>query len=350
MRQESGLSWRDLAASIGGAVGIVSGFSLWHFWQNAVRFGWPGPLRFTFLIGSTALAYLLGRGLTSARVAFLWACGALALAMPIALKSEWLRSYPDGLIGTALTLGLGGVGWLLGRFFGPTIAAQNWEFRQPRNVLELRATLERRSQELLDSREKMRMLGLRLAQQLPGGSQHPALATLRTAVVATESQYHSHVVNAWQLTTAIWQNRAQPVLGAWRHFTASECESAVTALDQMSADGEKLVAHWQQTPEADDPRGQQAIAQLQRLLEAIAHLRQAVLLRQATALAQATPGIREAFDAGALPSAALNQIDELRQGARFLDLSGAAAELAAENERLSAERAAIAEVEKLVGK
>ncbi len=349
LRQESGLPWRELAAGLGGFTGLIGGFLLWWFWQESIRLGAPGPLRLIFVLASTAFAYALGRALTSPRTAFFLSCGALALAMPVALHGQWLLTFPDGVMGTALTLGLGALGWLLGRIFGPAIAAEQWEFRQPRNVLATRAALEKRLDELRASREKMRMLGLRLAQQLPGGGQHPALATLRTAVQATEAQYHSHVIHAWQLTTALWQNQAQPVLAQWRHFNAADCETAVATLDKMTADGERMVHAWQQAPEAEDPRGQRAMEQQQRLLAAVAHLRQAVLLRQATALAQATPGIHEAFDAGVLPGPALSQIDELRQGARFLDLAGTAAELAAENERLRVEQEAIQEVEKLVG-
>ncbi len=349
LRQDSGLAWRDLAAGIGALSGIAGGFMLWQFWQQSIRYGMPGPLRLAFVLGSTATAYALGRALTSPRVAFFLGCGAMALAMPAALHSQRLLTFPDGIIGTAMTLGLGGVGWLLGRFFGPAVAAQNWECRQPRNVRETLSTLEQRLHELRASREKMRMLGLRLSQQLPGGAQHPALATLRTAVQATETQYHSHVIHAWQMTTAIWQNQAQPVLAQWRHLDAPECETAGATLDKMTQDGEKLLQTWQEAPEAEDPRGQRALQQLQRLIAAVAHLRQAVLLRQATALAQATPGMHEAFDTGVMPGDALSQIDELRQGARLLDLSGAATELAAENERIRVEQAAILEVEKLVG-
>ncbi len=349
LRQESGLAWRDLASGLGGIAGLIGGLLLWQLWQQAIRYGMPGPLRLAFVLASAGMAYAVGRALTSAGTAFFLGCGALALAMPVALKAQWLLAFPDGLVGTALTLGLGALGWLLGRFFGPAIAAQNWEFRQPRNVLETRAMLERRLHELRESREKMRMLGLRLAQQLPGGAQHPALATLRTAVEATEAQYHSHVIHAWLVTTAIWQNQAQPVLAQWRHFAGPECESAVAALDKMTQGGARMLADWQQAPEAADPRGQRAIGQLQRLIAAVAHLREAVLLRQATALAQANPGIHEAFDSGSVPGAAMTQIDELRQGTRFLDLAGATAELVAENERLRADQAAIREVEQLVG-
>lgn len=349
LRQESGVTWRDLAATIGALGGIGSGLLLWQFWQQAIRYGTPGPLRFVFLLAATAIAYALGRALTSPRVAFFIACGALAVAMPVVLKAQWLLTFPDGLIGSALVISFGFFGWLAGRIFGPGLAAQYWECRQPRNVRDTRATLEHRLVELSESREKMRMLGLRLAQQLPGGAQHPALATLRTAVQATEAQYHSHAIHLWQFTTAIWQNQAQPILAQWRHFDAAECEAAGAALDKMSREGEKLAEAWQNQPEAEDPRGQRAIEQQQRLLAAVVHLRQAILLRQATALAQATPGIQEAFSAESLPGTALSQIDELRQGARFLDLTGSTAELLSENERLHAEQAAIREVEKLVG-
>ncbi len=349
LRQESGVPWRDLAAWLGALGGLFGGLALWQLWQQAIRFGVPGPLRLTCVLAMTAIGYALGRALTTARVAFFCGCGALALAMPVALKSQWLLTFPDGIVGSALTLGLGAFGWLAGRVFGPAVAAQNWEFRQPRNVLETRNTLQRRLVELREAREKMRMLGLRLAQQLPGGAQNPALATLRTAVAATETQYHSHAIHLWQVSTAIWQNQAQPVLAHWRQLDAAGCEAAVAALDAMSQAGDALLHQWQQAPEAEDPRGQRAVAQQQRLMAAVAHLREAVLLRQATALAQATPGIHEAFDSGLVSGAALSQMEELRQGARFLDLAGASAELAAENERLRADQAAIHEVEQLVG-
>ena len=348
LRQESGLSWRDLAAGVGALTGLLSGLSLWQFWQHAIRYGTPGPLRFTVLVGATAIAYALGRAFSTPRRAFFLACGALALSMPVVLHTQMLLTFPDGLIGSALVLALGLFGWFAGRIFGPSIAAEHWERRQAHNVVTMLAMLERRLVELRQSREKMVALGLRLAQQLPGAAQHPALVTLRTAIHATDAQYHSHVVHGWQFTTAIWQNQAQPILAQWRHFNAPEAEAAVATLDALSHDGEQLVQAWQDAPEAADPRGQRAIVQQQRLLAAVGQLRQAVLLRQATALAEATPGIHEAFDTGTLPGAALTEIDELRQGVRFLDLTASAAELLAENERLSAEQAAIREVEKLV--
>ena len=349
LRQESGLSWRDLSATAGALAGLAGGLAIWQFWQHAIRYGTPGPLRFAFLLMTTAIAYALGRAVTSPRTAFFLTCGTLAAAMPVALHAQWLLMFPGGLIGTALTLGLGLFAWLAGRIWGPALAAQHWEWRQPRNVMQTRALVETRLLELAESRAKMCQLGLRLTQQLPGGAQHPALASLRTAVRATEAQYHSHVIHGWQLATATWQNQAQPVLAEWRHFDAPACEGAVAALDKMSRDGAALLQAWRAAPEAEDPRGRRAIELLQRLTDAVAHLRQAVLLRQAAALAQATPGIHEAFDVGVLPGAALSQIDELRQGARDLDLAGPAAELGAENERLRAEQAAIQEVEKLVG-
>jgi hypothetical protein len=348
-RQENGLSWRDLAATLGAVTGLISGLLLWQFWQHAIRYGTPGPLRFLILVAATGIAWALGRALTTPRTAFFLACGALAVAMPVVLHAQTLLNFPDGLIGTALVLGLGLFGWLAGRIFGPSLAAEHWERRQAHNVVTMLATLQQRLVDLQESREKMVALGLRLSEQLPGEAQHPALVTLRTSIHATDAQYHSHVVHGWQFATAIWQNQAQPILAQWRHFNAREAEAAVAALDKMTRDGEKLVGTWQEAPQAADPRGQRAIVQQQRLLAAVAQLRQAVLLRQATALAQATPGIREAFDSASLPGAALTEIDELRQGARFLELTGPATELLAENERLRAEQAAIQEVEKLVG-
>lgn len=349
LRQEIGLQWRDLAAMVGATGGLFAGLGLWQFWQACVRYGLPWPLRLAFLAATTLMGYALGRALVSARVAFFFACGALALAMPVAVHGELLRTFPDGVAGTALTLGLGAVGWFLGRVLGPGIAARLWDARQPRSVLESRQALQTRLKTLRESAEKMRMLGLQLAQQLPGQQSHPALTTLRTAVTASEEQVRSGEIHLWLITTALWQNQAQPVLASWRHLTAAESERAVAALDKMTREGEQLADSWQRAPEAEDPRGQRAIEHLRRLLAAVGHLRQAVLVRQATALAAEAPGIRGAFDADALPSPVLAQLDELRQGTRLLDLPGALQELANEGERLRVEQEAIAEVKRLVG-
>lgn len=346
LRQQIGVSWRDLCAIVGGVLGLTAGFSLWQLWQNAVRFGTPGPLRFAFVLLVALTGLGVGRLMGGLRLALGLGIAGLVLATPTALHAEWLRTWPEPGVGSLLTVTLGAFGWLVGRVYGPTYADAWWEERRPRSVLEMRAFLTQRQMELSESLTKMKALGQRLAQQNPDNPHMPALETLRAAYHASEQQLQRHTVDGWQVTMAVWQNAVQPILASWRQMDAREAEHAAATLEKLAQTGTQTVEEWRKWPA--DLRGQRTIAQMTDLIAGVEHLREAVMLRQAVALAQASPGIHEAFMGRELPVETQTQIENLRQGAVLSEISASVPELAHERERLRVEHAAIGEVERLM--
>lgn len=345
LRQESGLHWRDVTAVVGGLAGLVSGSVLFGLWQTAVRQGAPGPLRFAMVVAAGATGFLLGRVMGTFRLALGIAVGSLLLAVPMVSESEILRTWPGTATGTALIVLLGSVGWLAGRVLGPMYAESTWEARRPRSVDATRDDLDRRERALEHSLQQVKALGTRMAQENP---HNPALEPLRATYHATEAALHRLAVDKWQVRMAIWQNEVQPIVADWRRLNAREAEAAVATLDRTAQTGRQLAQGWQTDTHASDPRGQRVIADMERLVEAVERLREAVLLRQAVALAQESPGALRAGLPHDLPIEAQGQIEQLRQGAMLSEVSSSQAELAAEKERLWAEEAAARDLEELL--
>ena len=345
LRAESGLQWRDVLATAGALAGLATGATLLTLWQSAVRSGTPGPLRFAFVVAAATTGFLLGRVMGTLRLALGLAVGALVVAAPLVRESELLRTWPDTFTGLLLVFVLGAAGWMAGRVLGPMFAESAWESRRPGSVEAARVDLDAREQALRASLAQVKALGTRMAQANP---QNPALDPLRTAYHATETALHRLTVDKWQVRLALWQNEVQPIVAHWRHLDARGAERAVATLDRMATVGTQLAASWQASEEAADPRGKRLISDLQRLVGAVERLREAVLLRQAVALAQASPGALHTGLAHDLPIEAQGQIEQLRQGALLSGISSSHADLAAEKERLWAEEEAVRELDKIL--
>lgn len=243
-------------------------------------------------------------------------------------------------------------GFSLGKHWGGRFGREVADGRRPRNLLECRETALQSQQELEAELAKMQALRQRLRADLPQAKAQPVLRALDAAGEATLRQLERHRVEAWQLTLGIWQNRLAPAMAVWRKADEHLAAAELQRVDQARGELHQLIGAWRAHPSADGERGQRVIHHAERLAQAAEHLRHALLMRQAVALAGRSPGAHEAFSTEALPHAGGETIDErgldVLRVRLALEEAQSAAEARDEALRLQSEQAAIAEVEALL--
>jgi hypothetical protein len=240
----------------------------------------------------------------------------------------------------------------LGKHWGERFGREGADGRRPRNLLECRELAQQGQRELEVELAKMEALRQRLRADLPEAKAQPVLRALDAAGEATARQLERQRVEAWQLTLGIWQNRLAPAMAVWRkadeHLAAAELQRVDLARGELH----QLIGAWRAHPSADGDRGQRVLLHAERLAQAAEHLRHALLMRQAVALAGRSPGAHEAFATETLPQAGGEAIDErgldVLRVRLALEEAQSAAEARDEALRLQSEQAAIAEVEALL--
>ncbi len=332
-----------MAVGIGG--GILFGASLGHVWRGAHQPPSLGALIFISALGAVAGA-LLDRKHGPAP-------GALAgLSLGILAGGalmRWLAASAVAMVTAGLLVVLG---FAAGKRLGLRFGAQVADWRRPRNLLECRDLATRRQQDLEHELAKMKDLRLRLRSDVPEAKAAAVLQALAAATEATERQMERHRIDSWQMTLAIWQNRLAPAMATLRQASEAELIAEIRRVDQARGELQQLMASWTAHPSADSDRAQRVLAHAARLAEACDQLRHALLMRQAFALAERSPGAAEAFGLQTVPHRDRDLSDEatleVLRTRLTVDEAQTALEARDEALRLRAEQEAIAEVEGLL--
>lgn len=339
--------WPDIGAVIGGAVGVWAGATLGSLlsslWQAP---GWQsllGALALPCSIGAGALLGYNSRRHRGAAAGAALGAG-LALIANGAFKA-WLAASAGAILGAALSV-VAGV--YLGRRYIARWGQEVVDARQPRSLLETAAQLARRIAQLDASAARMTALQAQVAQGIPADRAAPVLAALAAAQQATQRQRDRLQVEAWRVELARWQNQLQPALAVWRRLGDREAEAAQHSVRHAQQQLAQWQAEWGRAAQGQTEPGLAVLAHAVRLQQACAQLSQVLLVRQAIALAQGSPGAADAFGTPAVAADALEQLDLLRSRRELGDYLQSAGDARDEVQRLQAEQEAIAEVERLL--
>ncbi len=342
-------TWSELGAWVGGLSGLwlgaVLGSLLSTAWQLPV---WSTVLAWLAVPAAALAGGLIGWAIRSGQGMLQGALvgGALAALAGRPLKA-WLAASAGGLVGGAIAV-VAGVA--LGRTRLAQWAAARFDGHLPHTPLQVLHGLQAHIRELEQSAERMAQLGVRVETGLAAPERSAVLATLQVAQEATERQRARLEVEVWRAQVAKWQNQLQPALAVWRKLDDRYADIEHSRVERAANQLHGWVEAWQTRDEANTERGAHVLTHAKRLLQACGQLRQALLVRQALALAANSPGPAEAFAATGIVHDAQAQFDLLRGRQDFGEYLSSAADLRDEAQRLRAEQEAIAEVERLLVK
>lgn len=341
--------WEAIGGTVGMAMGIaggiLSGAALGNVWSGAHHPPSVAALIFVSVLGAVA-GTLLDRkhgpapGALAGLTLGILAGGALM---------RWLAASAVAMVAAAVLVVAGfAAGKRLGVLFGQKVA----DGRRPRNLLECRDLAEARQLELEHELTKIADLRMRLHSDVPPAKAAPMLQALAAAAEATQRQLERHRVDSWRMTLGIWQNRLAPAMAGLQRAAEAETTAELARVDKAREELHQLIGSWSAHPSADSDRAQRVLAHAARLAEGADHLRQALLMRQAFALAGRSPGAAEAFGLHTVPE---REVDldrdpslEVLRIRLTVDEAQTALEARDEALRLRAEQAAIAEVEGLL--
>ncbi len=341
------MTWNEIGAWLGGLAGLwlgaVFGSLLSAVWRLP---GWSGVLAWLALPAAAVAGGLVGwmirnkQGMLQGS-----AVGAMLALVATRPFKAWLAASAGGMVGAAVAV-VAGV--LVGRSHLARWAEQKFDRHLPQSPMQVLRGLQQRIAELDESARRIKDLHVRVEERLLPERREAVQATLAAAQAATERQRARLEVEVWRAQVAQWQNQLQPVLAVWRKLGDHDAELEHARVERAAGQLQGWIDAWQTRDEASTDRGTQVLAHARRLLQACGQLGQALLVRQALALAANSPGPAEAFAATGLVRETQDQLDLLRGRQDFGEYLSSAADLRDEALRLRAEQAAIDEVEQML--
>ncbi len=214
----------------------------------------------------------------------------------------------------------------------------------PRPLRAIEAAIVEREARLREALSQIEASRKRLTASVAPDQAAIALQALDAAERASRSQLDRYAVERWRIDLLLWRNRLEPIDAGWRRADPHRCEAWLTVVLEVMAEGAQLRQRMASSPLVALPGAAKTLARLDEALAAAELLRQALVLRQAAALAEATPGIADAFDPATIApdlGAALDGLALRVEVGRLLDVLPLLEE---ERARLDAELAAIEEV------
>lgn len=341
------VSWNEVGAWVGGLAGLWLGAVLGSLLSAVWRLpGWSDALAWLAMPAAALAGGLLGWMIRNKQGVLQGAAvGALLALVATRPFKAWLAASAGAMVGAAVAV-VAGV--LLGRSQLAQWAERRFDGHLPQSPLQVLRGLRQRIAELDESSKRIKDLHVRVEQRLAPERRAAVQATLAAAQAATERQRARLEVEVWRAQVAQWQNQLQPVLTVWRKLGDHDAEVEHARVERAASQLQEWIGAWQTRDEAATDRGAQVLAHAKRLLQACGQLGQALLVRQALALAANSPGPAEAFAATGLVRDAQDQLDLLRGRQDFGEYLSSAADLRDEALRLRAEQAAIAEVEQML--
>ncbi|MBM4346213.1 MAG: hypothetical protein FJ100_22800 [Deltaproteobacteria bacterium] len=270
----------------------------------------------------------------------------LALAVTAAFSAAGAGSVALAAVGT---LGLALLGARLGRRHGPALAERYLDARQPRSLLTVRDDLNARVAALNESGKRIAALRAKLTADLAGAQTKGALEVLQAAAQASLRQHDRLSTELWRVSLAQWQNQLQPALATWRTLDDRGAEAEIARVERARLELQRLVSGWMAQPLANTDSGKQVLVHAGKLDQACEALKRALLLRQALAIAEAAPGVADAFDRSTAAPDVQGQLDVLREREELGEFLSGGTDSADEVHRLQAEQEAVGEVERLLG-
>jgi len=275
--------------------------------------------------------------------------GALGSVVMVLAVSQVVGHSGGAVWAAALwTWGLGTVGALAGLSVGALVGGwvddEHLYPAGPRPVLQVQQRIAERQAALREALAHMSASRKRLSASVATADAEPAIAALEAARRATEAQLDRYAVEMWRIELLRWHNRLTPMESGWQRASHAQCEQWLVELNGAVSEGGSMLSHIAEDALSATPGGTRVVTRLREALSACEVLRQALLLRQAAALAEASPGISEAFHpASRIPSSleALSQLAVRVEIGRILDVLPLLEE---ESVRIDAELAAIEEV------
>ncbi len=259
----------------------------------------------------------------------------------------------SGVGGVALaalgTLALALLGARLGRSHGATLVERAIDVRRPRSLLAVRDDLNARIAALNESGKRIASLRAKLTADVAGTQTKGALDVLQAAAQASLRQHDRLSAELWRVSLAQWQNQLQPALASWRTLDDPGAEAETQRVERARLELQRLVSGWMAQPLANSDAGKLVLVHAGKLDQACEALKRALLLRQALAIAEAAPGVADAFDRTVAAPDVAGQLDVLRERQELGEFVSGGSESADESQRLRAEQEAVVEVERLLG-
>jgi len=249
---------------------------------------------------------------------------------------------------------LGGLTFLAAPFVGMAAGrwlAQSWSqggigSREAGSVVEIQGRVARRLKGLDGELQRIGKARQRVSEH--GGAAHrsAAMDALEAAETATKRMMDHHRVELWRAWMLRWQNGLQPMQQGWADADSTSCERWLDDLQKLRRQGEVQLEQWRQGALAEQSQARRCIDRLVDALDICDALREALVLRQAAAIAEQAPGVADRFDAR---SAALANERIGRVPQDIGEYRDAASDLEREAERLRLEWLAIDEIEAELG-